>query len=205
MPSSLFRLPLLRVLPPRLRVASLMICLTAAMSPQVVAAEIKGVSFADQIAAPGGQSMTLIGTGLFTYMVWDAYVGAYYQDARRPRPAPLNDVSRRLVLEYFHAIDAEDFAKATTKGVRRNLSTSDFTAVEAALKSFNAAYRNVVPGDRYALQWQAAGGGRGTLTLALNDTVIFTSDSLLLANGLFGIWLGDAPAQDDFRAQLLGQ
>ncbi|MGO2414674.1 MULTISPECIES: chalcone isomerase family protein [Cobetia] len=205
MTSSLFRLPLLRAFQPRLLAVSLAACMAAAVSPQVLAAEIKDVSFADQIDAPGGQSMMLIGTGLFTYMVWDAYVGAYYQDARRPRPAPLNDISRRLVLEYFHAIDAEDFVKATTKGVRKNLSASDFAAVESALKEFNAAYRSVVPGDRYALQWQPAGGGRGALTLTLNDSVIFSSDSLALANGLFAIWLGDTPAQDDFRAQLLGQ
>ena len=176
-----------------------------ATSPAALAVEIKGVTFADQVTTQSGQPLTLIGSGLFTYLLWDAYVGAYYQDARRPRPAPLKDVSRRLVLEYFHAIDAEDFAKATTKGVRKNLSAADFAAIEPELTRFNRAYQDVVPGDRYALQWLPAGGGRGTLSLVLNGQVIFESDSLALANGLFAIWLGDEPAQQDFRAQLLGQ
>ncbi|WP_324691052.1 chalcone isomerase family protein [Cobetia sp. D5] len=190
---------------PRWLAAGVMGALLATSSPAALAVEIKGVTFADQVATQSGQPLTLIGSGLFTYLLWDAYVGAYYQDARRPRPAPLKDVSRRLVLEYFHAIDAEDFAKATTKGVRKNLSAADFAAIEPELTRFNRAYQDVVPGDRYALQWLSAGGGRGTLSLVLNGQVIFESDSLALANGLFAIWLGDEPAQQDFRTQLLGQ
>ncbi|WP_404325669.1 chalcone isomerase family protein [Cobetia sp. UIB-001] len=190
---------------PRWLAAGVMGALLATTSPAALAVEIKGVTFADQVTTQSGQPLTLIGSGLFTYLLWDAYVGAYYQDARRPRPAPLKDVSRRLVLEYFHAIDAEDFAKATTKGVRKNLSAADFAAIEPELTRFNRAYQDVVPGDRYALQWLPAGGGRGTLSLVLNGQVIFESDSLALANGLFAIWLGDEPAQQDFRTQLLGQ
>lgn len=190
---------------PRWLAAGVMGVLLATTSPAALAVEIKGVAFADQVTTQSGQPLTLIGSGLFTYLLWDAYVGAYYQDARRPRPAPLKDVSRRLVLEYFHAIDAEDFAKATTKGVRKNLSAADFAAIEPELTRFNRAYQDVVPGDRYALQWLPAGGGRGTLSLVLNGQVIFESDSLALANGLFAIWLGDEPAQQDFRTQLLGQ
>lgn len=185
--------------------AGMMGALLAATSPAALAVEVRGVTFDDQVTTASGQPLTLIGSGLFTYLLWDAYVGAYYQDARRPRPAPLNDVSRRLVLEYFHAIDAEDFAKATTKGVRRNLSAEDFAAIEPELTRFNRAYRDVEPGDRYALQWLPAGGGRGTLSLVLNEQVIFESGSLALANGLFAIWLGDSPAQEDFRTELLGQ
>ncbi|NHH86041.1 chalcone isomerase family protein [Cobetia sp. MB87] len=190
---------------PRWLSAGVMGALLATTSPAALAVEIKGVTFADQVTTQSGQPLTLIGSGLFTYLLWDAYVGAYYQDARRPRPAPLKDVSRRLVLEYFHAIDAEDFAKATTKGVRKNLSATDLATIESELTRFNRAYRDVVPGDRYALQWLPAGGGRGTLSLVLNEQVIFESDSLALANALFAIWLGDEPAQQDFRTQLLGQ
>jgi hypothetical protein len=184
---------------------SLMAGVLAMLPSWAFAAEIKGVTFADQAETQGGQPLELIGTGLFTYLVWDAYVGGYYQDARRPRPAPLSDVSRRLVLEYFHAIESADFAKATTRGVRQNLSEANFAAIEAELSRFNAAYRDVSPGDRYALEWQAEEGGKGRLTLALNDTLLFESASLALANGVFAIWLGDSPARDDFRSQLLGR
>ncbi|MFP3366099.1 hypothetical protein R0J93_20830, partial [Pseudoalteromonas sp. SIMBA_148] len=60
----------------------------------------------------------------------DAYVGAYYQDARRPRPAPLKDVSRRLVLEYFQVSDSGDLAKSTSEFLRKNRAGADVGASE---------------------------------------------------------------------------
>ncbi|MGM0536649.1 MAG: chalcone isomerase family protein [Pseudomonadota bacterium] len=141
-----------------------------------------------------------IGHGLFRYMIWDAYAGAYYQAQGFPRPAPQSEVPRRLELEYFHAIEAEEFAEATRKSVREALDDSRYDALSSSLEAFNERYRDVVPGDRYALGWD---GDR--LTLALNGETLFEGDDLTLANALFGIWLGEEPLGEAFRDDLLGR
>ena len=133
-------------------------------------------------------------------MIWDAYAGAYYQAQGFPRPAPQSDVPRRLELEYFHAIEAEEFAEATLKSVRKALDEERYAELASPLEAFSERYRDVTPGDRYALGWD---GDR--LTLALNGETLFEGDDPALANALFGIWLGEEPLGEGFRDDLLGR
>ena len=161
--------------------------------------DVEGVNFDTQLDI-GGRSFELLGSGLFTYMLWDAYVGAYYQASGFPRPAPLGDVPRHLVLEYLHTIEAEDFADTTRQGVARNVDEAQLAALSDPLQAFNASYRDVVPGDRYALTWTG-----DELRLSYNGEVIHRSDNQALASALFAIWLGDEPAQESFKQDLLGR
>lgn len=160
---------------------------------------VKQASFPTSFEA-NGTSYTLMGHGLFEYMIWDAYAGAYYQAANTPQPAPQTDVPRHLELEYFHAIEADDFAKATRDTVRDNLDNASYNALIPALRDFNDHYRDVEPGDRYALRWDGQ-----QLSLALNDETLYQGQNLALANALFGIWLGEAPLNKNFRNALLGR
>ncbi|MFO8047027.1 MAG: chalcone isomerase family protein [Halomonas sp.] len=161
--------------------------------------EIKGVTFATELEETG-QAYRLIGHGLFRYMIWTAYAGAYYQADDRPEPAPLSAVPRRLELEYFHAIEADDFAAATRDSVRERLGEPTYRDLLPGLNAFNRAYRRVEPGDRYALTWDGE-----ALSLALNGERLYRGDDPALASALFGIWLGDSPLRDDFRDALLGR
>ncbi|MBY5929056.1 chalcone isomerase family protein [Halomonas sp. DP8Y7-3] len=183
-------LTLTMALPPKAEAQS-----TTANAPQV---QVKGASFARTIE--GDRRYDMLGHGLFTYMVWDAYAGAYYQAAGFPRPAPLSDVPRQLVLHYFHAIDAEDFAEATTRTVREQVNEVNFDSVRSELSRLTDSYRDVQPGDRYALRWSGE-----QLTLSLNGTPLFQSPNLELAIAMFAIWLGSDPLDDGFRDALLGR
>ncbi|WP_254276340.1 chalcone isomerase family protein [Halomonas sp. 3H] len=161
--------------------------------------EVRGVQFATQLEE-AGQSYRLIGHGLFRYMIWTAYAGAYYQAPEVPEPAPLSDIPRRLELEYFHAIEADDFATATRDSLRERLGETAYRELLPALNAFNRAYRSVEPGDRYALTWDGE-----ALLLALNGERLYRGDDPTLASALFGIWLGESPLRDDFRDALLGR
>ncbi|QFU03317.1 hypothetical protein FIU83_16925 [Halomonas sp. THAF5a] len=177
--------------------AALPIVATASSTPGPVV--IEGARFPATLEV-GERRYERIGHGLFRYMIWDAYAGAYYQAAGYPRPAPQSDVPRRLELEYFHAIEAGDFAEATRERVRKALPGDEFTRLEPRLAAFNGRYRDVRPGDRYALGWDGE-----ALTLTLNGETLYSGGDPALANALFGIWLGDDPLGDDFRDALLGR
>ncbi|MEQ6889620.1 chalcone isomerase family protein [Halomonas sp. CS7] len=161
--------------------------------------EIKGARFPATLEADE-RRYERIGHGLFRYMIWDAYAGAYYQATGYPVPAPLSDVPRRLELEYFHAIEAGDFAEVTRERVEEALPRDEFARLVPNLKAFNDRYRDVSPGDRYALGWDGE-----ALTLALNGETLYEGSDLMLASALFGIWLGDDPLGEGFRDDLLGR
>jgi hypothetical protein len=161
--------------------------------------EVKDARFPRAIEEEGTR-YRLIGHGLFRYMIWDAYAGAYYQAEDAPTPAPQSDVPRRLVLHYFHTIEAEEFAEATRETVRDSLDAEEYSAIVSGLQDFNAHYRDVEPGDRYALTWDG-----DSLTLALNDERLYQGEDPALAAALFGIWLGEEPLGEGFRDALLGR
>lgn len=161
--------------------------------------EVRGVEFETRFD-DNGIRYALLGSGVFRYMIWNAYAGAYYQDETASAPAPQSNVPKRLELEYFHAIEAGDFAQATRETLRDTLDAEAFARLSDELEAFNRAYRDVVPGDRYALSWDGS-----ELRLALNAETLYRSDDLALANALFGIWLGSNPLRRDFRDALLGR
>lgn len=159
----------------------------------------RGESF-ERVVEEDGQRYALIGTGVFRYMIWTAYAGAYYQLEGETEPQPLSDVPRRLELVYFHAIDADDFAEATEKTLKDSLTLYEFNQIEEPLERLNQRYQDVVPGDRYLLSWD---GER--LRLALNGETLFEEDNREFASAMFGIWLGERPLGEGFRDALLGQ
>jgi hypothetical protein len=178
---------------------ALLLLLAASLAQAADSVEVRGARFATQLDLDG-QPLRLVGHGLFRYLIWTAYAGAYYQAPATSEPAPLDAVPRRLELEYFHAIGADDFAAATRDSLRERLGETAYRDLLPALNAFNRAYRSVEPGDRYALSWH-----HDTLTLALNGETLYAGDDPALASALFGLWLGDRPLRDDFRDALLGR
>ncbi|MEQ6917957.1 chalcone isomerase family protein [Halomonas aquatica] len=193
-------LPCIRgaLLPIALATALLATALPSA-AQSVESVEIEGARFSATLEVDE-RRYERIGHGLFRYMIWDAYAGAYYQAVGYPVPAPQSDVPRRLELEYFHGIEAGDFAKVTRERVEQALPRDEFARLAPNLEAFNERYRDVSPGDRYALGWDG-----DAVTLALNGETLYAGGDPALASALFGIWLGEDPLGEGFRDDLLGR
>lgn len=160
---------------------------------------VKGEVF-ERTVEEHGQRYHLIGSGVLRYMIWSAYAGAYYQAADDTQPQPLSDVPRRLELAYFHAIEAAEFAEATTETLRDNLTAYEYAQLETQIDAFNESYQDVEPQDRYVLSWDG-----DTLRLVLNGDRLFEGGNAELASAMFGIWLGERPLKEGFRDALLGR
>ncbi len=182
-------------------VQSLLLMAGLLLMPLAMASSVseKGESF-ERIVEEQGQRYALIGSGLFRYMIWTAYAGAYYQLEGETQPQPLGDIPRRLELAYFHAIEASDFSEATEETLKDPLTLYEFNQIEEPLERLNQRYQDVVPGDRYLLSWD---GER--LRLALNGETLFEDDNDEFASAMFSIWLGERPLGEDFRDALLGR
>ena len=180
--------------------ATIALLLLLAVPLAANAAVIEGIAF-DKTYRIEDAELHLRGYGLLRYLVFiKAYVGAFYMLPGETAAQALGKTPRRLELEYFHAIAAVEFAEATRQKIADNVSPDTRTAIAERLERFNGFYRDVQPGDRYALTYLP---GYGT-ELALNGEVLGRIAGDDFAAAVFAIWLGPDPIDTNFRDTLLG-
>ncbi len=184
----------------RSKLAVLLVLVTSAVIARPAeAARIEGVEFPERISS-GGVDLALRGLALLRYKVlFRAYVAALYLDPEVGVEQVLDDVPRRLEIEYFWGIPAHLFAEATLDGIEKNVDGDSFRELGPRIARFNALYTDVRPGDRYQLTYRP---GVGT-ELALNGEVRGIVEGADFAAALFAIWLGDEPFSVSMKQQLL--
>ncbi len=142
-----------------------------------------------------------MGIALLRYLIFiEAYAGALYLPKNADGDRALDDIMKRLELEYRVAISADDFARATRQKIKETVSSSTFNKLLPKIESLNRLYKSVHPGDRYALTYVP---GQGT-QLFYNSTLLGSIEGGDFATALFGIWIGDDPIDKGFRDKLLG-
>lgn len=176
---------------------------SSAWPSAVIAASIEGVQFAERLNV-GATEFRLHATGLLRYRVFiKGYVAALYLEKPfREQPNPrsvLADTPRRLEIEYFWSFDAEDFSKATLEGIARNTDPAGFERLRPSIDQISALYKDIEPGDRYALTYVP---GVGT-ELARNGRSLGVIEGAEFSAALFAIWIGDRPLDESLRDQLL--
>lgn len=163
------------------------------------AAEIEGALFQDKIITENVE-FQLRAAALQRYMLFfRGFVGALYLPTRISPADAMGDVSKRLVLEYFHDIKKEDFQESTTVSIKKNVSQAYYQNIEDRVQKFNALYRDVKSGERYSLTYIP---GKGS-TLALNGKPLGTIPGHDFSFAVFSIWLGKNPVGKSFRDALL--
>ena len=123
----------------------------------------------------------------------------YIEKVELASGAVLEDVPRRLEIEYFWPIKAEGFAKATVEGISRNVDPETLDQLQGRIDRINGLYEDVEPGDRYSLTYVP---GVGT-ELALNGEPKGVIEGADFSSALFGIWLGEKPLDRSLKKQLL--
>lgn len=173
-----------------------------AFGAEIAGAEIAGVHFAERVDV-GQTPMVLQGAGLLRYrVVFKGYAAALYVDERvaADDDAQLTGQPRRLEIEYFWSIPKDRFAQATRDGVSRNVSAGRYSAIEGDVERLNELYRDVQPGDRYALTYLPGSG----VELSLNGESLGRVPGSDFADAIFAIWLGDVPLDAGLKQALLG-
>ena len=179
---------------------TMMMALTA-LSPAAYASDGSAVRFDKQVNV-GGQQLEMKGTGILRYMRFiKVYAGALYALAETAPDGIMADTPKRLEVEYFLALNGEDFGPATYKGLANNISAVEIERLRTRIDYHNSLYADVKPGDRYSLTYVP---GVGT-ELALNGEPRGTIPGADFAAAIFSLWLGDQPIDKRFKRSLLGQ
>jgi len=184
--------------PARYAVISALVLAGLAVPALPRAAEIEGVHFADRTQA-GPAALVLKNLGLARYLFLKVYVTALYVGDGIPADRVLADVPKRLELSYFQSIKAGDFTTAADQVLPDNVPAANIAALRPKIDRLHALYRDIKPGDRYALTYLP---GVGT-ELALNGTPLGTVEGADFAAAYFAIWLGPKPISESLKSQLL--
>ncbi|WP_019583156.1 chalcone isomerase family protein [Thioalkalivibrio sp. ALE16] len=192
-----------RIRPSRF-VASLLATLLLTLSlaaPAAAATEIDGVRFAESVTIDN-TTVPLRAGRLYRYTVFRVYVGALYvPEEVAPEDVLTADVPKRLELEYLRAISADDFRRSGNRLLEDQQDSETLAALADRLDTFNAAYRDMEAGDRYALEYRPGHGTR----LLQNGTPLVEVPGHDFAEAYFGIWLHpEEPLSRRFRDTLIG-
>lgn len=159
------------------------------------ALQIEGVQFSDRVTV-AEQDLALKGAGLLRYRIFfRGYVAAYYEGAAVDEAQP-----RRIEIEYFWGIPADEFRKATVEGIAKNHPGRETADFAFSIDALNALYRDVEAGDRYALTWVPGEGTR----LDHNGRTLGSVPGDDFGAAVFDIWLGEKPFDEGLKQDLLG-
>jgi len=163
--------------------------------------EESGATFERSIELDG-QELALSGTGVAKYrVIFTVYAAALYVPPGTARAEVLDEgTPRRLEIEYFHDISAEDIIEAANTKLDDQLSATERAAVKPKIDRFHALFNAVAPGDRYRMDYTPNEG----VELQFNGETVGTVEGGHFAQAYFGIWLDeDDPLSGKLRDNLL--
>lgn len=191
---------------PRNLLASLTILLTLWLPATCHAVDVAGVQFDERVRL-GDNTLELNGAGVRSKFMFKVYaLGLYLPrktgDARQAidQPGP-----KRIRIVTLRDVGVDMFVDGLTKGLEKNHDAATLAALKPRLDQFTATLKTlgeVAKGSVITLDHPPGGATR----LAANGKPLgrdIPGEDFYQA--LLKIWLGDKPAQDSLKEELLGR
>ena len=172
-------------------------------SAEALALDVGGVTLPDSVQV-GGQTLALNGAGLRKKMFVKVYAGGLYLKSKATDADAVVSADAPMSVRMHFIYDGVSPAKLVetwTEGFAA--STGGNTApIADAIAAFNALFdKEAKKGDVYEVSY-APGAG---VQVSFNGTVQGTvRGGLAFKKAVFGIWLGDQPADKGLKAWMLG-
>lgn len=167
------------------------------------AAEVAGVTMPDSLKA-GQDSLLLNGAGVRTKFFMDLYVGGLYVKEKGMDPAEIveADAPMAIKLHIISGLITSDKMEKTTREGFENATGGNTAPIQDEIDTFIAVFKEKIEkGDVYDLIYVP---GKGVETYK-NGTYASITTGIAFKQALFGIWLGDKPAQKSLKEEMLGQ
>jgi hypothetical protein len=173
------------------------------LSPLSRSAELAGVFVDDQITAENGETLVLNGIGLREKFWVDVYVGSLYLPAKTSNVADILSSQKawRIQMDFvYKEVDKEKLVTAWREGFHMNQNKDVINAISDRMDQFYGYFdQNAVAKDQFILDYIP---GKGT-TVTKNKKVLGTIPGEDFENALLEIWLGNFPADDDLKRDML--
>lgn len=165
------------------------------------AREVAGVSLPDSVQL-GNASLGLHGAGVRKKAFISVYVAALYTDAKNLDAATIvaAKTPKRMALKMLRDVEADKIRNAWREGLEANVPAAERAAMADAIAGFIAAFSDMKKGDTV---WVDNLPGEG-LRVTINNVPKATYRGDAFSAAVFKIWLGDKPAQERLKRELLG-
>jgi hypothetical protein len=180
-------------------------CLVAGFGQGAQAAEVAGVKLEDN-ARVANKDLKLNGAGIRTKAIFKVYVAGLYLTEKKTSvpeilamPGP-----RRLKLVLLREVNSEDFGQAFMDGLNANsdkAEKSKFVNQTVKMGEIFASIPALGKGDTITADWVP---GTGMFILVNDKKVGDVLPDIAFANAFLKIWLGDKPADNLLKQNLLG-
>ena len=180
-----------------------MLLIALSFSLNVSSMEVAGVKFPDSITA-GKTRLDLNGVGTRTKFFMKMYIGALYLARPDSSPEKIIEADEPMAIRLHitsSLITSERMEDAVREGFI-NSTGEDAGAISDEIEKFISVFKEKISdNDVYELVYMP-GNGVEVFKNSVSKTVI---KGLEFKKALFGIWLGDKPAQKSLKEEMLGR
>lgn len=165
------------------------------------AREVAGVSLPKDVQL-ANNTLALHGAGVRKKAFISVYIAALYADGKNLDAATMvaAKTPKRMALTMLRDVDADKIRQAWREGLEANVPASERAAMADAIDGFIAAFPDMKKGDTVWIDNLPGIGVRLTINNAVKAT--YRGDTFSAA--VFKIWLGERPAQERLKKELLG-
>jgi hypothetical protein len=150
------------------------------------------------------EELTLNGAGLREKLWYDLYVGALYTPQKFTDGNKLigADVNMAITLDITDEnVTQEAMKEAVNDGFYDSCTSKERKAIAKEIETFIGFFKDaIVEGDSFTIAYVV---NKGTI-VSKNGKYIGTIEGYDFKKGLFGIWLGNDPADADLKEAMLG-
>jgi hypothetical protein len=172
---------------------------TLGAATPVAAKSLQGVTFPDT-ATLGGKTVTLNGMGVrVAYVFVKVYVAGLYLEKPTgdAQAAVQTDEAKRMLLQFLRDVTHEEMVDAMKEGFAHTAPAT----LQPQIDQFSGFFTQpLVAGSQASFDYVP---GSGT-TVTIGGQVKGTIPGADFMRALWGIWLGDQPADSSLKAGLLG-
>ena len=170
-----------------------------ACTTPAAAKTLQGVTFPDT-ATVGGKSVTLNGMGVrVAYVFVKVYVAGLYLESTTSdaRAAVQSDEAKRMLLQFLRDVTHEEMVDAMKEGFAHTATP----ALQPQVEQFSSFFtKPLLEGSQASFDYVPGTGTTVTIAGEVKGTIPGTD----FMRALWGIWLGDEPADSSLKAGLLG-
>ena len=152
-----------------------------------------------------GQELMLNGAGLREKLWFDLYVGALYTTLKSSDGNTLVDADLPMVITLDitdNKVTQKKMKSAVNDGFEDSCTDSQREDIKSEIATFIGFFKDaIVKGDEFQIAYMP---GTGTM-VSKNGVALGTITGIEFKRGLFGIWLGDDPADGDLKDGMLGK
>lgn len=185
----------------RLMAALCGLCLSMVVAGNAVALDVEGVNVSESRSVDGSD-LVLNGAGVRSKFFIDLYVAALYLPAKSSDGSAIlaADEHQSLVLHVISGrINSDNMTEATLEGFESSTG-GNMAPIQAEVDQLLKVFADdISEGDVFELAYVPGDGVRVIKNGKLGDTI----GDRAFKEALFGIWIGDDPAQGSLKDDML--